>query len=66
VWRGDDPVAYGRILAALRDAGVDFEPLTDFSHLSHFPDLHRPGYSVAVRATDYERVTKIIENTLKE
>ena len=66
LWRGDDPVVFGRIVAVLSEAGLPFEPETDFSHLSLFPDLHRPGYSIVVQANDYERAAKLVEKVLAE
>ena len=66
VWRGDDPVVFGRILAALELAGLAFDPLTDFSHLSYFPDQRRPGYSIAIAPKDYGRAAEIIEKILAQ
>jgi hypothetical protein len=64
VWRGDDPVALSRLLAALHEAKIPSYQIPDQDHLAYQPTVPRPRYAVFVRRDDGARATQMIREAL--
>jgi hypothetical protein len=63
-WRGDDPVALSRVLAALQEAQIPSYQIPDHNHLAHQPTVPRPRYAVFVRREDDARAAQMIREAL--
>ena len=63
-WSGDDPVAYGRILAALEDAQIPVFPITEHDQFSTVPQISGPSYRVFVPSRDLPRAQQAIREAL--
>jgi hypothetical protein len=61
VWYGDDPVALGAILAALKENEVPTYDMAAHSHLiSYEPGMLRPQYAIFVQLDQADEARKII------
>jgi hypothetical protein len=61
VWYGDDHVALGAILAALKENEVPTYDMAAHSHLiSYEPEMLRPQYAIFVQAGQADEARKII------
>jgi Putative prokaryotic signal transducing protein len=58
-WRGNDPVAFSRALAALRENNIQTHQIDDHNQLSHI-GAYRPSYGIFVRREDVSRAEKVI------
>jgi Putative prokaryotic signal transducing protein len=61
-WRGNDPVAFSRALAALRENNIQTHQIDDHDQLSHI-GAYRPSYGIFVRREDVSRAEKVIRET---
>ena len=61
-WRGNDPVAFSRALAALRENNIQSYQIDDHDQLSHI-GAYRPSYGIFVRREDVSRAEKVIRET---
>jgi hypothetical protein len=61
-WRGNDPVAFSRALAALREHKIQSYQIDDHDQLSHI-GAYRPSYGIFVRREDVSRAEKVIRET---
>ena len=61
-WRGNDPVAFSRALAALREHKIQSYQIDDHDQLSHI-GASRPSYGIFVRREDVSRAEKVIRET---
>ena len=59
-WRGDDPVALSRVLAALQEAQVPSYQIADHDQLAFQPAVPRPRYAIFVRGDDGARAAQLI------
>ncbi len=59
-WRGDDPVALSRVLAALQEAQIPSYQIPDHDHLAY--QSTRPRYAVFVRGDDGARAAQMIRD----
>jgi len=64
-WRGDDPVAFSRVLAVLREAEIPTFQISDHDQLAFQPAIPRPRYGIFVRQEDASRAEKIIREALE-
>ena len=63
-WRGDDPVAFSRVLAALQEAEIPTYQIEEHDQLVIQPNLG-PGYGIFVRQEDASRAEKIVREALE-
>jgi hypothetical protein len=63
-WRGDDPVALSRVLAALQEAQVPSYQIADHDQLAFQPAVPRPRYAIFVRGDDGDRAAQLIREAL--
>jgi hypothetical protein len=61
VWYGDDPVAFGAVLAALKENEIPTYDMAAHSHLiTYQPGMLRPQYAIFVHADQAEKARKLI------
>jgi len=63
-WRGNDPVIFSLVLAALRDADIPTYQIADHHELTLEP-IQKPGYGIFVRKEDLSRAEEIVRAALK-
>lgn len=63
-WRGDDPVAFSRVLAALQEAEIPTYQISEHDQLVIQP-IPGPGYGIFVRQEDASRAEKIVREALE-
>jgi hypothetical protein len=63
-WRGDYPILFSRVVAALKEEKISYFPLSDHDQLAFQPTSPRPGYGIFVRSEDAQRVEKIVREAL--
>jgi hypothetical protein len=63
-WRGDDPVAFGRVLAALQEARIPSYQIADHDQLAFEPAVPRPRYGIFVRKEDEARAGQVIREII--
>jgi len=63
-WRGDDPVAFSRVLAALQEAEIPTYQIEEHDQLVIQPNPG-PGYGIFVRQEDSARAEKIVREALE-
>lgn len=61
-WRGNDPVAFSRALAALREHKIQSYQIDNHDQLSHI-GANRPSYGIFVSREDVSRAEKVIRET---
>jgi hypothetical protein len=61
-WRGNDPVAFSRALAALREHKIQSYQIDEHNQLSRI-GAPRPSYGIFVRREDVSRAEKVIRET---
>ncbi|HXJ16104.1 MAG TPA: hypothetical protein VNM68_02785 [Candidatus Polarisedimenticolia bacterium] len=59
-WRGDDPVIFSRVLAALQTAEIPTHQIVDHDQFAFQPGILRPCYGIFVRREDAPRVEEIV------
>ncbi|HYL68187.1 MAG TPA: hypothetical protein VEX69_03395, partial [Candidatus Limnocylindria bacterium] len=64
-WRGDDPVALSRVLAALQEAQIPSYQIPDHDHLAYQPTVPRPRCAIFVRSDDGARAAQRIREIIK-
>jgi hypothetical protein len=63
-WRGNDPVAFSRVLAALRDAEIPTYQITENDQLTLQP-IARPRYGIFIRMEDASRAGRIVREVVE-
>jgi hypothetical protein len=63
-WRGDDPVALSRVLAALQEAQIPSYQIADHDQPAFQPAIPRPRCAVFVRREDDARAAQMIREAL--
>jgi hypothetical protein len=63
-WRGDDPVALSRVLAAMQEAQVPSYQIADHDQLAFQPAVPRPRYAIFIRGDDGARAAQLIREAL--
>ncbi len=63
-WRGDDPVAFSAVLAALGDEEIPNYEMSDHEQLPFEPAIPRPQYAIFVRQEDLSRAKKAIQEVI--
>ncbi|MGA3295742.1 MAG: hypothetical protein ABSE45_17390 [Candidatus Acidiferrales bacterium] len=63
-WRGDDPITFSRVLAALRDAGIPSHEITENNQLT-LQLASRRGYGIFVRNEDAPRALEIVREIVE-
>ena len=64
-WRGDDPVAFSRVLAALKDAEIPSYQIPGYDHLMRVGTISKPRYGIFVRQEDASRAEEIVREALE-
>lgn len=64
VWSGDDPVAFGVAIAALKNEGVPTIELSEHDPWGRIADIHGPLYRLIVRGGDASRAQTAIQSAL--
>ena len=60
VWRGSDPVAFSRVIGALRAAGIAHHVKSNQDHLVFGLAMARPRYDVRVPAADLQAARALV------
>ncbi len=60
LWRGSDPVAFSRVIGALRAAGIAHHVKSNQDHLVFGLAMARPRYEVFVRAADLPAARSLV------
>jgi hypothetical protein len=60
VWRGSDPVAFSRVIAALRAAGLSYQVTPRRDHLVFELAASRPRYDVRIRKSDFSQAQELV------
>jgi hypothetical protein len=63
-WRGDDPVVFSAVLAALGDEEIPNYEMSDHEQLPFEPANPRPQYAIFVRQEDVSRAKKAIQEVI--
>ena len=63
-WRGDDPVALSRVLAALQEANIPSYQIPAQDHPAYQPTVSRTRYAVFVRGEDNARAAELIRKAM--
>ena len=63
-WRGDDPVVFSAVLAALGDEEIPNYEMSDHEQLPFEPAIPRPQYAIFVRQQDLSRAKKAIQDVV--
>jgi hypothetical protein len=63
VWRGNDPIEFGRALAALKDHEIQSYQITEHDNLPYLTAI-QPRYGIFVRRDDVSRAEKVIREAL--
>lgn len=63
-WRGDDPVVFSAVLAALGDEEIPNYEMSDHEQLPFEPAIPRPQYAIFVRQEDVSRAKKAIQDVI--
>ena len=63
-WRGDDPVVFSAVLAALGDEEIPNYEMSDHEQLPFEPAIPRPQYAIFVRQEDLSRARKAIREVI--
>ena len=63
-WRGDDPVVFSAVLAALGDEEIPNYEMSDHEQLTFKPAISRPQYAIFVRQEDVSRAKKAIQEVI--
>jgi hypothetical protein len=63
-WRGDDPVVFSAVLAALGDEEIPNYEVSDHEQLPFEPAIPRPQYAIFVRQEDVSRAQKAIQEVI--
>ncbi len=63
-WRGDDPVVFSAVLAALGDEEIPNYEMSDHEQLPFEPAIPRPQYAIFVRQEDVSRAKKAIQEVI--
>lgn len=63
-WRGDDPVVFSAVLAALGDEEIPNYEISDHEQLPFEPAIPRPQYAIFVRQEDVSRAKKAIQEVI--
>lgn len=64
VWSGDDPVAFGVAIAALKNEGIPAIELSEHDPWGRIADIHGPLYRLLVRGGDATRADAAIKSAL--
>jgi hypothetical protein len=59
VWRGNDPIDFGRALAALKDHKIQSYQITEHDNLPYLTAF-QPRYGIFVRRDDVAQAEKVI------
>jgi hypothetical protein len=65
-WRGDDPVIFSRVLAALQNAEIPSYQIADHDQLAVQPAIPRPRYGIFVRREDASRAEEVVRQALED
>lgn len=63
-WRGDDPVLFSAVLAALGDEEIPNYEMSDHEQLPFEPAIPRPQHAIFVRQEDLPRAKKAIQEVI--
>ena len=63
-WRGDDPVVFSAVLAALGDAEIPNYQISQHEQLPLEPAIPRPRYGIFVRRGDITRAERVIRKAI--
>jgi|SRR5579859_832590 hypothetical protein len=63
-WRGDDPVVFSAVMAALGDEEIPNYEMSDHEQLPFEPAIPRPQYAIFVRQEDVSRAKKAIREAV--
>jgi hypothetical protein len=63
-WRGDDPVVFSAVLAALGDAEIPNYQMSQHEQLPLEPAVPRPLYGIFVRRGDVTRAERVIRKAI--
>jgi hypothetical protein len=63
-WRGDDPVVFSAVLAALGDEEIPNYEMSDHQQLPFEPAIPRAQYAIFVRQEDVSRAKKAIQEVI--
>jgi ABC-type metal ion transport system substrate-binding protein len=64
-WSGDDPIAYGRALAALDEAGILSFEVAEHDQFATVPQIAGAEYRVIVSKSDAAHAQKVIRAALQ-
>jgi hypothetical protein len=64
-WRGNDPVAFSRALAALREHKIQSYQISEHDNLPYLAAF-QPRYGIFVRREDVSRAEKVIRDAFAE
>jgi hypothetical protein len=65
VWRGDDPVAFSAILAALEEANIPARQLSLHEQFSGIFAIQPPAYEILVHPDNAAQAEKVIRDALQ-
>jgi hypothetical protein len=65
VWRGDDLLAFSRVVAILRAEKIKYFQIADHEQLAFQAATPRPGYEIFVRKRDLLRAETIVQEAFK-
>jgi hypothetical protein len=63
-WRGNDPVEFSRVMAALQEAEIPSYQISDHDQLTFELAIPRPRYGIFVRTEDALRAEQVIRDGL--
>lgn len=64
VWSGDDPVAFGVAIAALKNEGIPTIELSEHDPWGRIADIHGPLYRILAHRRDATRADAAIKSAL--
>jgi hypothetical protein len=64
-WSGEDPIVYGRALAALEEANIPVFEIAEHDQFVAVPQISGPRYRILIAQNDAARAEKAIREALK-
>lgn len=64
-WSGEDPIIYGRALAALEDANIPVFEIAEHDQFVAVPQISGPRYRILIAQSDATRAEKAIRDALR-
>lgn len=64
-WSGEDPIVYGRVLAALEDANIPVFEIAEHDQFVAVPQISGPRYRILIAQSDAARAEKAIRDALQ-